>query len=111
MRIILDAPEASVSQEKSMISATEDSMVNITCKAEGNPAPEILWKEKGTGRLISTNGVLSLPNISKDQAGSYICQASNIIGASQAMEAVIDVKCECYHQLRICSKGFVPRWS
>jgi len=66
--------------------------VNITCIAEGNPTPEILWKEKGSERLISTNGVLSLPNISKDQAGSYLCQASNIIGASQSIEAVIDVK-------------------
>ena len=94
-----------------MISAQEDSTVNITCKANGNPMPEILWKEKGTGRLISTNGVLSLPNISKDQAGSYICQASNIIGTSQAIETVIDIKCECYHKLERHTKCFVPRWS
>ena len=76
------------------MSAQEDSTVNITCQAEGNPVPEIVWKNAGTGDIISTSGHLSLPNISADQAGAYLCQAMNSVGASRDIQAVIEVQCE-----------------
>ena len=71
--------------------------MNITCQAEGNPVPEIVWKNAGTGDIISTSGLLSLPNISKHQAGAYLCQARNSAGASRDIQAVIEVQCEYKH--------------
>jgi len=86
------APEVSIKPTEASISALEDSTVNITCTAQANPAASIIWKEKKTGQTISYNGILSLPNISKQQAGSYVCEASNIIGISESLETVINVK-------------------
>lgn len=86
------APEVSIKPTEASILALEDSTVNITCTAQANPAASTIWKEKKTGKTISYNGVLSLPNISKQQAGSYVCEASNVIGISESLETVINVK-------------------
>jgi len=86
------SPEVSIKPTDASISALEDSTVNITCTAKANPMATTIWKDKGTGQTISYTSVLSLPNISRQQAGSYVCEASNIIGSSKSLETVIDVK-------------------
>lgn len=86
------APEVSIKTSDATISALEESTVNISCTSIANPVATTIWIEKNTGRTISNNGVLSLPKISRQQAGYYICQASNIIGSSNSQEMLIDVK-------------------
>nr|XP_050851568.1 cell adhesion molecule Dscam2-like isoform X6 [Vespula vulgaris] len=69
--------------------------VSIACQAEGFPIPTVTWKQSigetpgdyrelgysGTeGAGVAGNGSLVIPRVSRDHAGSYLCQASNGIG-------------------------------
>ncbi|XP_039950916.1 Down syndrome cell adhesion molecule-like protein Dscam2 isoform X9 [Bactrocera tryoni] len=74
--------------------------VAITCKADGFPIPTVQWKQSigdsgeyrelsygiGNGNsqsVIETynNGSLIIPKVGREHEGSYLCQASNGIGA------------------------------
>uniref|UniRef100_W8BRX8 Down syndrome cell adhesion molecule-like protein Dscam2 n=1 Tax=Ceratitis capitata TaxID=7213 RepID=W8BRX8_CERCA len=74
--------------------------VAITCKADGFPIPSVQWKQSigdsgeyrelsygiGNGNsqsVIETynNGSLIIPKVGREHEGSYLCQASNGIGA------------------------------
>ncbi|XP_076177344.1 cell adhesion molecule Dscam2 isoform X6 [Ptiloglossa arizonensis] len=69
--------------------------VSIACQAEGFPIPTVTWKQSigetpgdyrelgysGTeGAGVAENGSLTIPRVSRDHAGYYLCQASNGIG-------------------------------
>lgn len=54
--------------------------VNVTCKAEGNPQPNVSWVQNSTGKVIASRmgSVQLLKALEKDDDfGSYICIARN----------------------------------
>ncbi|XP_051722808.1 carcinoembryonic antigen-related cell adhesion molecule 2 isoform X2 [Ctenopharyngodon idella] len=58
--------------------------LKITCHADGNPKPTILWfKEETEPALQSQNEELIINNASWSQAGWYRCNASNAVGSLQ----------------------------
>ncbi|XP_066603211.1 cell adhesion molecule Dscam2-like isoform X2 [Prorops nasuta] len=75
--------------------AVVDHGISIACQAEGFPAPTVTWKQsigetpgdyrelgysstEGIG--VVANGTLVISRVSRDNAGFYLCQASNGIG-------------------------------
>ena len=62
--------------------------VTLRCEASGNPTPVMSWEKDGeeiipTENLIeiSTNGsLLTIRNVTTDNAGWYTCTASNKVG-------------------------------
>ncbi|XP_030383245.1 Down syndrome cell adhesion molecule-like protein Dscam2 [Scaptodrosophila lebanonensis] len=72
------------------------NLVIITCKADGFPVPVIQWKQSignsdyreisrnrnlHSSFEIHNNGSLIIPKVDREHEGSYLCQASNGIGA------------------------------
>lgn len=66
---------------------------NITCHDGGNPKPTIVWyhqpqDQASEMRILpahmynSSEGVLVLHDVQKDQQGTYLCNATNRLGSS-----------------------------
>ena len=74
------------------VNITEGENLTLLCNVSGSPLPMVSWIKVGDD--ISTNGSeLVFTNISRTQAGEYICEASN--GCGNASEtASIEVQCK-----------------
>lgn len=55
---------------------------------KGVPQPNVTWFKKKNFQQISSflplNGSLSLRNVSYEDAGTYICRATNVLGKAEA---------------------------
>ena len=72
-----------------IISVTKDKIVNLnihsqtilTCKAQGVPAPKIIWTKEGNDTVLpSSGGTLTLTNLEPRDIGKYKCTAFNSEG-------------------------------
>ncbi|XP_073671045.1 vascular cell adhesion protein 1 isoform X2 [Paramisgurnus dabryanus] len=66
--------------------------LEITCQADGNPQPKILWRKIGESNPIAEgqNEKLVINNASSSQAGQYECEARNEVG-SLRMQVIVQV--------------------
>ena len=71
---------------------TEGGSVTLSCYASGIPAPMVYWVKAGGQRV--NGSVLMLPNITRNEAGEYRCEASNECG-NATETANVDVQCKC----------------
>lgn len=55
--------------------------LEITCHADGNPQPRILWWKIGKSNPIADGQKLVINNASLSQAGWYQCEARNVVGS------------------------------
>ena len=60
----------------------------MVCEATGNPKPWVQWKRYETGRTMDGDTVM-LRNISRLDAGMYVCTADNSV--TQPVERVTKV--------------------
>ncbi|KAG8174362.1 hypothetical protein JTE90_011414 [Oedothorax gibbosus] len=75
-------------REPEDIIGVEGQNVEIICRADGIPRPEITWKKRIEGRdadlgdsaIQSQNGSLVISNLKSTSAGVYKCEAKNGIG-------------------------------
>ncbi|XP_025057452.1 peroxidasin homolog isoform X2 [Alligator sinensis] len=71
--------------------------VYFTCRAEGNPKPEIIWLHnnneidmKDDGRLnLLQDGTLMIQNAKESDKGVYQCRAKNVAGEVKTQEVVL----------------------
>ncbi|XP_013380224.1 kin of IRRE-like protein 1 isoform X2 [Lingula anatina] len=54
----------------------------LTCKTKGNPTPRVVWKKKGSQRILSSSDTLTISRVTESDLGIYICY-SNVIGFSE----------------------------
>ena len=69
------------------------SAVQFVCTAEGVPTPIITWTESGMplpnlNRIQIEEGLLTITGIRTNDAGTYECTASNIVGSTQSIFTV-----------------------
>ncbi|KAK7162671.1 hypothetical protein R3I93_006878 [Phoxinus phoxinus] len=78
-----------ISSKKPSVKLGED--LEITCDADGNPKPTILWWKEETepAQNESRHEKLIIHNASWSQAGWYRCDASNAVGSQQMRVNVI----------------------
>jgi hypothetical protein len=79
----------------------EGQDLSIPCNAIGPPTPNITWVQiVVNNRVIKSTGTgsatLSIPNIKRDQNGTYECQAKNNPHENQPViaQTVVTVYCE-----------------
>jgi len=81
---ILVAPSLRRYPPSGEIIVKKGSTVSLKCVASGHPPPKISWSRQNdqlTNRQVSPDGsALTLPAVSRHQAGVYICQADNGVG-------------------------------
>ncbi|XP_018417456.1 PREDICTED: vascular cell adhesion protein 1 [Nanorana parkeri] len=73
---------------------TRGESVHIRCTSEAFPAPRLVLKKQtktGLMELEAEDGQYSITHMTEDQAGTYICEASNVVGLQDA-EATVTVQ-------------------
>ncbi|XP_033228370.1 Down syndrome cell adhesion molecule-like protein Dscam2 [Belonocnema kinseyi] len=75
------------------ISAERDSDVHLTCSAQGNPPPQFTWyrdingssvRVESYGRIQLWGDLMQIRRVDAQDAGRYICNASNQLGVQRA---------------------------
>ncbi|XP_033320941.2 neural cell adhesion molecule fasciclin 2 isoform X2 [Megalopta genalis] len=75
----------------SSVDIVEGENANIECKAHGKPPPRYTWVKSLTKQNLSNvdrfgvnadNGVLTITNVNRDDAGRYECTATNKAGSA-----------------------------
>lgn len=58
-----------------------DDTLNVTCRARGNPSPNITWVKNSTGEIVASSQTnskqLIIPSLKEEDFGVYYCIASN----------------------------------
>ena len=96
---ITDQPEFSVHPQNA--TQIEGSNVSFTCNATGNPAPTFRWTKNGSvlttsSRIsFSSDGKqLTVTNVTREDSGQYVCEATNNVTTVASDSATLNVKCK-----------------
>ena len=70
--------------------------MSLVCQAAGQPTPTISWR-KAVGQVTNersnaVNGKLDITNVTKTDAGDYVCYATNLVNKDSAFTQVIVLK-------------------
>ena len=74
--------------------AIEGLLYSLNCEVSGDPVPSVSWI-KVSNDEHHVGKILNFPNISRNDAGSYTCEASNRCGKDFKTES-INVFCKYY---------------
>ena len=74
------------------VNITERRDLTLVCNVSGNPLPMVSWIKVG-GDMSTSGSELVFTNISRTQAGEYMCEASNLCG-NASETASIEVQCK-----------------
>ena len=79
----------------------EGDNVTFTCDATGNSAPTFNWTKDGsvlpTGlriSLLSDRKQLTITNLTREDSGRYVCEATNNVTTVLSNSATLNVKCK-----------------
>ncbi|XP_046563053.1 uncharacterized protein LOC124271923 [Haliotis rubra] len=79
----------------------ESQTLNITCSVDANPVAAVAWTKKDDSSFTpQTGSTLTINNIRRSQAGTYVCTASNTLSPcvgisvvrSDSVEVTVDVQ-------------------
>ena len=92
----------------------EGSNVSFTCNATGNPAPTFRWTKNGSVlttdsriSLLSDGKHLTITNVTREDSGQYVCEATNNVTTVPSDSATLNVQCKitCYDYSLIIAKN------
>ena len=74
--------------------AEEKQNVTIACNVTGKPRPSITWSKAFSSlpkdKAVVKNGALTIYNVAKNDGGTYMCKAENILGqATDTVQLVV----------------------
>ncbi|XP_069099312.1 peroxidasin homolog [Pleurodeles waltl] len=86
-----------ITLEPQDVDVTKGNTVYFTCRAEGNPKPEIIWLHNSNeiemrdhGRLnLLDDGTLQIQDTQESDKGVYQCMARNIAGGVRTQEVLL----------------------
>ena len=109
---ITDQPEFSVHPPNA--TKIEGDNVTFTCNATGNPAPTFRWTKIGSVlttdsriSLLSHGKHLTITNVTREDSGQYVCEATNNVTIVPSDSATLNVQCKitCYDYSLIIAKN------
>ncbi|XP_061710549.1 lachesin-like isoform X1 [Cydia pomonella] len=86
---------------QSAVAVRENQNISLVCKADGFPAPKIMWRredgqpisvEKRKKVTVYEGDTLSLQRISRTEMGAYLCIATNAVPPSVSKRIIVDVE-------------------
>ena len=76
----------------SVIDVEEGNDVSVTCDSSGSiPVMSHVWSS-ANGAVLSTSNILSLPGVSRNQAGVYMCTIHDDMGENVTGSTIINVQ-------------------
>ena len=96
---ITDQPEFSVHPQNQ--TKIEGDDVTFNCSATGNSAPTFRWTKDGSVltpasriSLSSDSKQLTITNVTREDSGQYVCEATNNVTTVPSDSATLNVKCK-----------------
>ena len=87
-----DSTKITVSSANPVV--VEGESVSLDCNATGNPAPNVTWTKDGNNSVLYQGERYTIDNITRQQAGRYICTAENGIGSKLNATFAVIVHCK-----------------
>ena len=80
----------------------------MKCNASGDPHPNIKWTKDGVlaSQFNASGYLLHLVDVQRDDAGSYICTASNGYGDDATAIGIVNIRCK-YTKHSFCYKSLI----
>jgi len=93
----LDAPNITVHPTSEI--TTEGQNVTLDCTAIGEPPPTITWYKDNqllniSGRFTQDSSSLTITKVSREDNGTYYCNATNNISSEVSHSALLTVYCK-----------------
>ncbi|XP_023374195.1 peroxidasin homolog [Otolemur garnettii] len=93
----LDCERPRITSEPQDADVTSGNTVYFTCRAEGNPKPEIIWLRNNNELSMKTDsrlnllddGTLMIRNTQETDQGIYQCMAKNVAGEVKTQEVTL----------------------
>ena len=85
---------SSVMIQQCLSTVVEGANATLYCNATGNPVPSVAWIRASTGEVVSSNKVLAIKDIKRNESGSYQCLAWNGIASNSTKSCTVDVQCK-----------------
>uniref|UniRef100_A0A452TC58 Peroxidasin n=1 Tax=Ursus maritimus TaxID=29073 RepID=A0A452TC58_URSMA len=93
----LDCERPRITSEPQDADVTSGNTVFFTCRAEGNPKPEIIWLRNNNELSMKTDsrlnllddGTLMIQNTQETDQGIYQCMAKNVAGQVKTQEVTL----------------------
>jgi len=89
------APKIIDDKSTDQINLLEGKTALLTCVAEGYPPPNIWWLWNGK-KILGKNHTLIIPQITRQQMGTYICIAKNGIPPAKSKRIEVQVNCKLF---------------
>ena len=83
------------------ITVNTSTSLFLSCDASGFPEPKIRWEKSGT--TLSHMKQLSISSSNRNDAGEYVCIASNGVRQEKTVRAYVTVQCKSFFQYVIKS--------
>ena len=72
----------------------EGRTVNISCSSDSLPVADISWISASNAKFITNSKILVFSSVSRNDAGSYYCNATNVAGTSRSEAISLAVYCK-----------------
>ena len=93
--VLAPATITNVSSDEHLL---EGSDLQLFCVASGRPTPDITWvrifPSSSVSEVLHRNTAWDFKNVSRTDAGTYRCTASNGVGNSVSRTLQVNVECE-----------------
>ena len=83
------------------ITVNRSTLPFLSCDASGFPEPTIRWEKSGIN--LSHSKQLNITSSNRNDAGEYVCIASNGVRQEKTVRAYVTVQCKSYFQYVIKS--------
>ncbi|XP_055842206.1 lachesin isoform X2 [Episyrphus balteatus] len=103
LQVVVPPNILDIESTPSSVAVRENQNINMTCRADGFPAPKIIWRredgeeiaveKKKKGKVLVYDGeVLPLTKVSRNEMGAYLCIATNGVPPSVSKRIILDVE-------------------
>ncbi|KAH8339218.1 hypothetical protein KR074_007101 [Drosophila pseudoananassae] len=101
LQVVVPPNILDIESTPSSVAVRENQNINMTCRADGFPAPKIIWRredgeeiavEKKKKVLVYDGDVLPLTKVSRNEMGAYLCIATNGVPPSVSKRIILDVE-------------------
>ena len=91
---IADKPSVRIARVASRILEDGSGSITLTCISESNPPARVMWSKVGEDSGPQYKEALQFNPVTRQQAGTYVCQAENSVGRSEEERTEVDVMCK-----------------
>ena len=85
----IDTPKLN---QSSVVSVNESDTISVSCSSVSLPPATFIWLGKD-GRIVSNSSLLMFNRISRKNATSYTCKATNVVTTRSSQSLTIHVQC------------------